>query len=162
MILKLCMHGWKQVSIEVLRGKNVLLFITDLEIPTAEFLVFKEMYNESRKNPLRPERQYEVVWLHVKDDSIEWDEKDSIEWDEKEKIFKDFRTKMPWYSLSRSELDPAVNRFIKEVWKFNKNPLLVLLDPQGKVVYPTQSIWCRFGGSMSFPFMCFLHTNCFV
>lgn len=145
---------WKQVIIEVLSGKHVLLFITDLKIPTEELSILKEMFNESRKQPLRPERQYEVVWLHVKDDSIKWDV-------EEEDNFKGLRKKMPWYSLSHSELDPGVIRFIKKEWKFNNNPLLVLLDPHGEVVNPTEFIWCRFGESMAFPFVkvCDLKSN---
>lgn len=60
---------------------------------------------------------------------------------------------MPWYSVFHpSLLDPAVVRYIKEVWHFNKKPLLVVLDPQGKVVNPNAIHMIWIWGSTAFPF----------
>uniref|UniRef100_A0A7C9EXY4 Sieve element occlusion C-terminal domain-containing protein n=1 Tax=Opuntia streptacantha TaxID=393608 RepID=A0A7C9EXY4_OPUST len=49
-------------------------------------------------------------------------------------------------------LDPAVIRYIKEIWHFNKKPLLVVLDPHGRVANPNALHMMWIWGSMAFPF----------
>ncbi|KAK7851866.1 protein sieve element occlusion b [Quercus suber] len=118
----------KQASIEVLRRKIVLLFITDLEIPYEELSILEQMYTESRHQQSRPESQYEVVWIPVVDKSTPWNA-------DKQKQFDNLQGVMPWYLVFHpSLLEPAGIRHIKEAWKFTKKPLLVVLDPLGKPV----------------------------
>ncbi|KDP26703.1 hypothetical protein JCGZ_17861 [Jatropha curcas] len=136
----------KRASLDVLRRKNVLLYISDLELPREELEMLEQMYTEARQHPSRTESQYEVVWLPVVDRSSPWD-------DVKQKQFETLQTMMPWYSVYHpSLLDPAVIRYIKEVWRFNKKPLLVVLDPQGKVVNPNAIHMMWIWGSIAFPF----------
>jgi hypothetical protein len=78
----------------------------------------------------------------------------STPWNEtKKKQYEDFQSSMPWYSVYQpSLLDVAVIRYIKEVWHFNKKALLVVLDPQGKVVNPNAIHMMWIWGSLAFPF----------
>lgn len=135
-----------QVTLEVLRRKNVLLYISDLELSLEELSMLNQMYTEARQQPTRTESQYEVVWLPVVDRSTPWNEV-------KQKQFESLQSMMPWYTVYHpSLLDPAVIRYIKEVWRFNKKPLLVVLDPQGRVVNPNAIHMMWIWGSIAFPF----------
>ncbi|KAJ4961251.1 hypothetical protein NE237_021161 [Protea cynaroides] len=136
----------KRVGLEILRRKNVLLLISDLDISQEELSILDQMYRESRDLPIKPESQFEVVWLPVVERSLPWTE-------EKEIQFERLQPKMPWYSVYHPSLiDQAVIRYIKEVWLFNKKPILVVLDPQGRVVSPNALHMMWIWGSLAFPF----------
>ncbi|KAK4373165.1 hypothetical protein RND71_008549 [Anisodus tanguticus] len=142
-------HGTlkRREGLDVLRRKHVLLLLSDLDIATQEFFVLHHMYEESKAQPSRPESQYEVVWLPVVDKNLSpWTEA-------KQMKFEEVQSTMPWYSVAHpSMIDPAVIRYIKEIWGFNKKPQLVVLDPQGKETnnnaYHMLWIW----GSLAFPY----------
>ncbi|KAK9675507.1 hypothetical protein RND81_11G011000 [Saponaria officinalis] len=139
----------KRVGIDALRRKNVLLLITDLDISEEELSILEQMYQESRdsrQHPGRLESHYEVVWVPVVDRTHPWTE-------QKQKQFENNQKMMLWYTLYHpSVLDPAVIRYIKEVWRFEKKPKLVVLDPQGRVVNPNAFYMMWIWGSMAFPF----------
>ncbi|XP_060214065.1 protein SIEVE ELEMENT OCCLUSION B-like [Lycium barbarum] len=137
----------RRVSLDVLRKKYVLLFLSDLDIAPEELFILHHMYAESKTQPNRPESNYEIVWIPVVDKRL-------TPWTEaKQMKFEEVQESMPWYSVAHpSMIDPAVIRCIKEVWGFNKKPQLVVLDPQGKEAnnnaYHMLWIW----GSLAFPF----------
>lgn len=136
----------KRVNVDVLRRKNVLLLVSDLDLSHEELSILDQMYQESRQHPTRMESQYEVVWLPVVDVSTPWTE-------QRQQQFEALQAMMPWYTVYHpSLLDPAVIRYIKEVWHFNKKPLLVVLDPQGRVANPNALHMMWIWGSMAFPF----------
>ncbi|GAB2297882.1 hypothetical protein Dimus_031967 [Dionaea muscipula] len=136
----------RRVGIDVLRRKNVLLLISDLDLSQEEFSILDQMYQETRHLPSRNESQYEVVWLPVVDRSIPWNE-------ERRKQFENMQSMMSWYSIHHPSLvDSAVIRYIKDVWHFNKKPLLVVLDSQGSVVNPNAIHMMWIWGSQAFPF----------
>ncbi|XWS63753.1 hypothetical protein CRYUN_Cryun06bG0128900 [Craigia yunnanensis] len=136
----------QRVRIELLRRKSVLLLISDLELPDQELLILEHMYNESRVQPTRVESQYEVIWIPVIDRSTPFD-------DTKRKQFESLQATMPWYSVGHpSMIEPAVVRYIKEVWGFSKKPLIVVLDPQGRVVNPNAIHMMFIWGNSAFPF----------
>ncbi|KAK9074637.1 hypothetical protein SSX86_007235 [Deinandra increscens subsp. villosa] len=137
-----------RVSIDVLKKKIVLLLISDLDIPTQELSVLDQMYREARENPTRPESQYEVVWLPVVSNprTTPWTTENQIK-------FERLRNMMHWYSVFHpSLLDPAVIKYIKEVWHFNHKPLLVVMDPQGRIVNTNGLHMMLIWGSVAFPF----------
>lgn len=124
----------------------MLLFISDLDLSHEELSMLQQMYVEAKENPTRAESQYEVVWLPVVDRSTPWDET-------KQKNFETHQLLMPWYSVYHpSLLEMAVIKYIKEVWQFKKKPLLVVLDPQGKVANPNAIHMMWIWGSLAFPF----------
>ncbi|KAJ9708743.1 hypothetical protein PVL29_000655 [Vitis rotundifolia] len=136
----------RKVSLDILRRKNVLLFISELEVPNEELFILDQMFQESRQDPTRPESQYEVVWMPVVDRSTPWTE-------EKNRQFEALKAMMPWYSVDHpSSIDLAVIKYIKEMWGFNKKPLLVVLDPQGRVVNNNAIHMMWIWGSVAFPF----------
>ncbi|WOL11313.1 hypothetical protein Cni_G20075 [Canna indica] len=134
----------KRVSVEVLRRKIVMLFISDLELTHEELFVLVQIYSDTHQGKL--ERAYEVVWLPVVDRQGPWSPA-------KEETFNNLTTSMPWYYLHHpSLLDPAVVKYIREMWHFEKRPLLVVLDGQGRVVCPNALHMMWIWGSLAFPF----------
>ncbi|CBI34825.3 unnamed protein product, partial [Vitis vinifera] len=136
----------RRVNIDVLRRKNVLLLISGLSISHDELSILDQIYNESRVHGTRMESQYEVVWIPVVDRSVVWT-------DAMQDRFVTLQATMPWYSVYTPTLiDKAVIRFIKEVWHFRNKPILVVLDPQGRVVSPNAIHMMWIWGSTAFPF----------
>ncbi|PON42304.1 Sieve element occlusion [Parasponia andersonii] len=138
--------GKRRILIEDLRRKVVALFITDIdpELTRAhEYAILQQMYAEKRHNPTRSESQYEVVWVPVTDF---WN-------DEKYRHFERLRDQMEWYSVHHpSIITPVVLRFFKEKWNFNKKPLLVVMDNQGKIVHLNAIHMMCIWGSLAYPF----------
>lgn len=134
----------RRVSVDVLRRKIVMLFISDLDITHEELFVLIQIYNDTNQGKL--ERNYEIVWLPVVD-------RQSSLGQSKEETFNRLSSNMPWYYLHRpSLLEPAVIKYIRNVWHFDKRPLLVVLDAQGKVVCPNALHMLWIWGSLAFPF----------
>ncbi|KAJ8749931.1 hypothetical protein K2173_013846 [Erythroxylum novogranatense] len=136
----------RTISLDALRRKNVLLFISGLEISQDELSILEQIYNESRPHATRLDSQYEVVWIPVVDRSIKWNES-------MQKQFENTQSTIPWYTVHHPSLiDKAVIRFIKEVWHFRNKPILVVLNPQGRVVCPNAIHMMWIWGSNAFPF----------
>ncbi|KAJ0113608.1 hypothetical protein Patl1_02885 [Pistacia atlantica] len=136
----------RRVSLEVLKRKNVLLLISDLDISQEELSILEQIFTEARSHPTRQESQYEVVWLPILDPTINWT-------DAKQKQLETLQTAMPWYTVHHPSLiDRAVIKFIKDVWHFGKKPILVVLDPQGRVVSPNALHMMWIWGTLAFPF----------
>ncbi|CAI0457079.1 unnamed protein product [Linum tenue] len=132
----------RRVSIEVLRRKNVLLLISDLNISNDELAILEQIYNETT----RLDSQYEVIWIPVVDPSIVWTEA-------MHKQFETLQSTMPWYTVSHpSVIEKAVVRYIREKWHFRNKAILVVLDPQGRVVSPNAIHMMWIWGSNAFPF----------
>ncbi|KAK3026052.1 hypothetical protein RJ639_042544 [Escallonia herrerae] len=124
----------KRVDIDVLRRKMVLLYISDLDISPDELMIFTILYQDIHPDP------------SIVDRSTSWT-------DENQQKFEHIQNVMPWYSVWHPSLvDPAVIKYIKEVWHFSKKPIVVVLDPQGKVVNTNALHMMWIWGSMAFPF----------
>lgn len=130
----------------MLKRKVVILFITDLNVVHEnEYTIVQQMYLEKRLNPTRPESQYEVVWLPITD---EWTEA-------KKKQFESLKDSMQWYTVFHpSVVSPIVVRYIRDPrkWNFAKKPLLVVMDPQGKIAHQNAVHMMCIWGSVAFPF----------
>ncbi|KAK1313883.1 hypothetical protein QJS10_CPA06g01249 [Acorus calamus] len=134
-----------KVSVDVLRRKIVILFISDLDISHDELFILTQMYN-AHLSTVKLERHYEMVWLPVPYKSAPWT-------NSKQEAFNRLVSDMPWYSLYHPKiLDAAVIKYIKEVWRFDKKPMLVVLDPQGRVVCPNALHMMWIWGSLAYPF----------
>lgn len=122
---------------EALKGKTVLLFISDFDI-SHEIFVLKKIYLDSRE---KEELQYEIVWLPIMGKM------------KKDEEFEGLKVKMPWYTLrDPSLLEPGVVRYATEEWQFSKKPILVALNPQGKVANPKASRMLWIWGNAAYPF----------
>ncbi|XP_044465651.1 protein SIEVE ELEMENT OCCLUSION B isoform X2 [Mangifera indica] len=136
----------KRVSIDVLRRRNVLLLISSLDFSHEELSILEQIYLESRQQAGRLESHSEVVWIPIVDESVKWNET-------MQKQFEALQASMPWYTVHHPSLiEKAVIKFIKEVWHFKNRPILVVLDPQGKVVSPNAIHMMWIWGINAFPF----------
>ncbi|KAK6928414.1 Sieve element occlusion, N-terminal [Dillenia turbinata] len=135
----------KRVNIDTLRRKNVLLLISGLDITHEELSILKLIHNESRVET-RLERRYEVVWVPIVDHNISWS-------DSMQQGFESLQSTMPWYSVHHPSLiDKEVIKFVKDVWNFRNKPILVVIDPQGRVVNPNAIHLMWIWGNNAFPF----------
>lgn len=130
----------------MLRRKVVILMISDLDIGQEnEYIIAHQMYSEKRQFPTRAESQYEIVWVPIVDN---WTEAKLLQ-------FEEIRNGMEWYSVYHpSFVSPIVVKYIKDKrkWNFVKKPLLVVMDPQGKIVHTNAvHMMCVFG-SAAYPF----------
>ncbi|CAL8073286.1 unnamed protein product [Prunus armeniaca] len=105
------------VDIDILRKKNILLFLSSLEITNDDISILKPIYEFTKK-----EDQHKIVWIPIVE---QWT-------DELQKKFETLRIKMPWYTVQISAPIAGI-RFIKEEWNFKGKPTLVVMSPQGKV-----------------------------
>ena len=141
----------KQVSIETLRRKHVLLLISDLDVPHEEILILYNMYDMRMKPDTQydhgpREANYEVVWIPVVDRLIGWQ-------DEHQRKFSELQAMMPWHSVhSPKIIEPPVVRYIREKWHFDKKTLIVALDPMGKVTSTNTMNMMWIWGNSAFPF----------
>ncbi|KAJ0075540.1 hypothetical protein Patl1_33430 [Pistacia atlantica] len=133
-------------SIEVLSSKNVLLLISDMKITDEELFILKKMYRESQNDPTRAESQYEMVWIPVVDRSTPWTHA-------KQDQFENCQLRMPWYSVYHPlMIDIGVIKYIQEEWQFKKNPIIVVFDPQGKLINNNALHIIWIWGGHAFPF----------
>lgn len=134
----------EQVGIEALLGKTVLLLISDDEISEDELLILGHMYSDSRTKQLF---QYEIVWLPMLEKNVPRDEQLH------ENKFEQLLLRMPWYVVhDYGLLEPAVARYIREVWRYTKKAMLVALDPHGKMVSPNAAHMVWIWGNTAYPF----------
>lgn len=144
-----CMQ--KQVNIEVLRRKHVILLISGLDIHQDEIIILSH-YQAELADPLvrqGQEKHYEMVWLPIVDNVA----KDQYSPEENRRDFERLQAMMIWYTvLDPFAIEPAVIEFVKNIWHFEKRPIAVSLDPQGRVAsenaLPMMWIW----GNLPFPF----------
>lgn len=123
-----------------MKRKNVLLLISDLDISQEERSILEQLYTYTRTP------QFEVVWLPILDPTITWTEA-------KQRQFDSLQNAMPWYTIYHPSLiEKAVIKFIKDEWHFEKKPILVVLDPQGRVVSPNALYMMWIWGTLAFPF----------
>ncbi|XP_021729945.1 protein SIEVE ELEMENT OCCLUSION B-like isoform X1 [Chenopodium quinoa] len=129
-----------RVHLEVLRRKNVLLLISDLDIKPGELFMLEQSYTDSKVH------SYDIVWIPVVDHPHQWT-------DAMHAKFENLKTSMPWYSVHHpSMIGSAVIKFIREDWHFRGRPILVVLDPLGKVVSPNAIHMMWIWQSQAFPF----------
>ena len=126
----------KQVNIDVLRKKNVYVFFSGLDISEDDISILKPVYEATKK-----ENQYTILWIPI----VElWTE-------ELKKKFEILRSQMPWFSLQFFQPIAGI-RFIKEEWQYKSKPMLVLMNPQGKVENDNVLHLIRSWGIKAFPF----------
>ncbi|XP_040989124.1 protein SIEVE ELEMENT OCCLUSION B-like [Juglans microcarpa x Juglans regia] len=122
---------------EVLKGKNVLLFISGLDISDDDISILKPIHELI----ISKEDQYKIVWIPIVE---QWTE-------DLQKKFEMLRAKMPWYVVQYFSPIAGI-RFIKEMWHFKGKPSVVVLSPQGKVESDNAILMIRVWGIKAFPF----------
>ncbi|KAF7806007.1 protein SIEVE ELEMENT OCCLUSION B-like [Senna tora] len=132
-----------KVTLEVLRRKHVLLLISDLDLPQEELIILDNLYKDARSRST--EAHYEMVWIPVVD-RVSWN-------DFNQQKFEHLQSLMPWYSVRDPlMIEPAVIKYIREVWNFTKRAILVALDPLGRLSSPNALHMIWIWGNLAFPF----------
>jgi hypothetical protein len=121
----------------VLRKKNVLLFFSGLDISIDHEISPLKLIDDG----IRKEDQYKIVWIPIVE---RWT-------NDLEEKFEKLKSKMSWYIVKSTA--PVVSiRFIKEEWKFENQPILVVMNPQGQVEHTNAFLMIRAWGMKAYPF----------
>lgn len=120
----------------MLGRKNVYLFISTLDITEEEISNLLPIYQSIKTND-----QYKIVWIPMVE---EWN-------DQLRKKFEILKTKMPWYVVEHFG-SMAGYKYIKEEWHFKKQPMVVVLNSQGKVLNTNAFHLIQVSGMKAFPF----------
>ncbi|KAL5998263.1 hypothetical protein ACLOJK_009202 [Asimina triloba] len=133
----------KQISVDVLRSKTVLLLLSKINIPLGKLqLLVQQIYD----HPLRvAEKSYEVVWIPFPN-SGSWTHAEA-------KALNQVANTVPWYFICQPWLlSSAVVTYMKEAWNFKDDPLLVVLDHQGRVIRSNAMDMALIWGGKAYPF----------
>ncbi|XP_028793452.1 protein SIEVE ELEMENT OCCLUSION B-like, partial [Neltuma alba] len=124
------------VSFEVLRKKNVFLFVSTLDITEEDVSIMRPVFEK-----IKTDDQYKIIWVPIVE-----------EWNEAlRKKFEFLKFKMPWLVLHHFECIKGF-KFIKEEWQFKKQPMIVVMNPQGKIVHHNAFHLIQVWGLQAFPF----------
>ncbi|MED6220178.1 hypothetical protein PIB30_042318 [Stylosanthes scabra] len=124
------------VDISVIKKKNVYLFISTLDITDEEISILRPVYDHTKKQD-----QYKIVWIPIVET---WT-------DQLRKKYEALKIKMPWLVVENFGTI-AGYKYIKEEWHFKKKPLVVTLNPQGKVLHSNAFHLIHAYGLKAFPF----------
>ncbi|KAK9676299.1 hypothetical protein RND81_11G067700 [Saponaria officinalis] len=112
-------HGTshRNVEIDILRGKHLLLLISGINIASEDI--------EKIKNVIFDSKTHEIMWIPVVESSFVGTDTE----------FQNLQNSMPWYSVRQLSMvsDAAVLLF-KNEWHFKSSPIVVVLNPHGKVL----------------------------
>ncbi|KAG6516196.1 protein SIEVE ELEMENT OCCLUSION C-like [Zingiber officinale] len=131
----------EKVGVNVLSNKVVMLFISSLNIYPEKLLLVVQQSEKKIHN--RPEEEYEIVWIPAMFSAQEVERR----------VYDQVVDILPWYSITEpSNLSSSVMKFIKEVWHFQGDSMMVALDHGGNVssldAFDMVAIW----GSKAYPF----------
>ncbi|KAG4997794.1 hypothetical protein AAZX31_10G175500 [Glycine max] len=135
---QLLFHGATKTTVEIteLKKKHVYLLISTLDITEEEISVLQPVYDSIKTGD-----QYKIVWIPIVE-----------EWNEMlHKRFEFLKSKMPWYVVQHFGAI-AGYKYIKEEWHFKKMPMVVVLNPQGKVQHANAFHLIHVYGMKAFPF----------
>ncbi|XP_073100053.1 protein SIEVE ELEMENT OCCLUSION C [Elaeis guineensis] len=133
----------EKVGVVVLRNKEVILFISTLTIKLEKLLLIIQQLQNHPQN--ESEKPFVIVWVPIVF-SIPWS-------DAEERAFKKMANIMPWYSLYEpSKLSLSVTKFIQEMWHFQGDPIMVVLDTKGKVTSLNAMDMISIWGPKAYPF----------
>ncbi|PON78094.1 Sieve element occlusion [Trema orientale] len=125
-----------KVPIDVLRSKNLFLFISSLDITKDDISILKPIYDATKND-----NQYYFVWIPIVE---QWTE-------ELKKKFENLRTEMSWYVVEYFSPIAGIN-YVKKEWYFKGKPIVVVMNPQGKVENLNALHLIRAWGMRAFPF----------
>ena len=110
----------KQIGIEVVKTKNVLLWFSGLNISSVDISILKSIYEE-----ISNEDQYKIVWIPIEE---KWT-------DDMQKKFDMLQSKMPtWYIVHNYSFKLGI-KYVREKWQFKNKPIVVVMNSQGIVVH---------------------------
>ena len=120
----------------MLKRRNVYLLISTLDITEEDISVLRPVYDA-----IKTDEQYKIIWIPIVE---EWS-------DHLRRKFEALKAKMPWYVVQHFG-STAGYKYIKEEWHFKKRPMVVVLNPQGKVQHANAFHLIQAYGMKAFPF----------
>jgi hypothetical protein len=142
-----------QVDIDVLKEKNVLLLISDLNISDEDIALLKIIYNELRK-----EERHKIVWIPFLEKRT-----DSQENEYKSLQSKILECQIPWYihnsTMAHCKLSEESCRFIREQWHYKDKPSIVVLNSQAQVKCQNAIHMIKAYGFRAYPFTSAVEEN---
>ncbi|XP_059445360.1 protein SIEVE ELEMENT OCCLUSION B-like [Corylus avellana] len=107
----------EMVSVDMLKEKNILLFISSLNISSDDISTLIPIYIGIRKKD-----KFKIVWIPIVE---QWTNYLRMQ-------FEMLRSDMPWYIMQYFSPVAGI-KFIKEEWHFDNEPIVVELNSQGDV-----------------------------
>ncbi|XP_028762365.1 protein SIEVE ELEMENT OCCLUSION B-like [Neltuma alba] len=117
----------KVVSNDVLKTKNLLLFISGLDNIEDEIWALKFVHEAFKKD--EEKQNYQILWVPV----VEETDDHKITDDQKEK-FKQLKSNMPWYVLQNLFAIKG-KKVLEEKWHYQGKPIVVVTNPKGQVIH---------------------------
>nr|DAD45615.1 TPA_asm: hypothetical protein HUJ06_003845 [Nelumbo nucifera] len=131
--------GKDVLNFEVLKGKSVGLFISDLdyyqENISEKFKALTTVYKEYNKT------LFEVIWFPIVEEGQKEDPDPKAD-----------KNQMPWFWCKPSTIKRPFKCYIKECWNYQKKPILVVLDKEGKIISPNALPMIEIWGTRAHPF----------
>ncbi|KAK6922311.1 Sieve element occlusion, N-terminal [Dillenia turbinata] len=114
-----------QLGISDLKNKVVMVVVSKPDILPLERLFFLVQRTGDLPSN-KEERKYQILWIPVST-SETWNDAD-------ERSFEYLSNSLPWYSILQPwSLNSEIVNYIKQEWNFKDEPIMVVLDPQGKI-----------------------------
>ncbi|XP_061360622.1 protein SIEVE ELEMENT OCCLUSION B-like [Gastrolobium bilobum] len=129
----------KRVEAEVLKTKNLFLFISGLEDIEYVISVLRSIHDSLTKE--EDKHDYKILWIPV---VKEWNEA-------KENKFLELNAQMPWYVVHYFSLIEGIE-CLQDYWMYLGKPILVVTDPHGKVTNKNAMPMVKMWGMEAFPF----------
>lgn len=135
----------EKLGVSELKDKVVVLLVSKPELLPLERLLLLVHQTNVHLPHENLDESYEIVWIPISF-SDKWSEAEA----ERFNLLSD---SLPWYSLRRPWLlNSAVVNYIKQVWNFKSDPLMVVLDSQGMVTNSNAIDMILIWGAKAYPF----------
>ncbi|KAB1219112.1 hypothetical protein CJ030_MR3G008421 [Morella rubra] len=128
------------VKIDVIERKHLLLVFSGLDLSNQDNSILKSVSDEIREY----KKEYEIVWIPVPEVEPPFT-------NETETKFKKLQEKMSWYTLQQLSTVFGID-YIKKEWKFDTNPIVVVINPRGQVEHTNAFNMIKLWGVKAFPF----------
>ncbi|KAF7834481.1 protein SIEVE ELEMENT OCCLUSION C [Senna tora] len=135
-----------QIGVSKLKNKIIMLLITKpVPLPLEEILL---LVQQTSDHPLNDKFRdnYKIIWLPLPSSDV---------WTEAEEASFNFLSEsLPWYAVRKPRLlSSAVVNYIRQEWNYKEEePLMVVLDSNGKVVNTNALDMVKIWGPKACPF----------
>ncbi|OIV97496.1 hypothetical protein TanjilG_11020 [Lupinus angustifolius] len=130
-----------KLGVSELKNKIVLLLISKPKLFSLEELLL--LVQQTCDHHLS--ESYKIVWVPLPSSDTWTDSEDTS--------FNFLSDSLPWYAIWKPRsLRSAVVKYIREEWNYNEEPLMVVLDSNGKVTNNNALDMINIWGARSFPF----------
>ncbi|KAE9607996.1 putative sieve element occlusion [Lupinus albus] len=131
-----------KLGVSELKKKIVLLLISKPQLFSVEELLL--LAQQTSDHHLS--ESYKIVWVPLPSSDTSWT-------DAEDSSFSFLSDSLPWYAIWKPRsLNSAVVNYIREEWNYKEEPLMVVLDSNGKVTNSNALDMIKIWGAESFPF----------